>query len=250
VGFRRFAELQDRLYAQDKWAVLAIFQAMDVAGKDGAIKACHVGCQPAGMPSLFLQVSFCRRPRSRLSLALHQVPAQSWAHRHLQPELLRGDASSPGASRVSGEQKIPSSLITKDIRKKRFRDIRSFEPYLARNGVVVVKFFLHLSKKEQQRRFLERAETPEKNWKFSASDMAERKYRDEYQRAYEDMIQNTATKDSPWYVVPANNKWFTRLVVVAALIDTLASLDVAYPQVDQERPKEIATAKRMRLKSK
>jgi len=148
------------------------------------------------------------------------------------------------------KQKISPSLITKDIRKKRFRDIRSFEPYLARNGVVVVKFFLHLSKKEQQRRFLERAETPEKNWKFSASDMAERNYRDEYQRAYEDMIQNTATKDSPWYVVPANNKWFTRLVVVAALIDTLASLDVAYPQVDQERPKEIATAKRMRLKSK
>jgi len=148
------------------------------------------------------------------------------------------------------KQKISPSLITKDIRKKRFRDIRSFEPYLARNGVVVVKFFLHLSKKEQQRRFLERAETPEKNWKFSASDMAERNYRDEYQRAYENMIQNTATKDSPWYVVPANNKWFTRLVVVAALIDTLASLDVAYPQVDQERPKEIATAKRMRLKSK
>ena len=148
------------------------------------------------------------------------------------------------------KQKIPPSLVTKDVWKERFDDIRSFERYLARNGIVVVKFFLHVSSKEQKRRFLERAETPEKNWKFSASDMAERGHWDEYQRAYEDMIRNTATKHSPWYVVPADNKWFTRVAVAAAIIDTLASLDLTYPKVDKERLKEIAAAKRALENSK
>jgi len=148
------------------------------------------------------------------------------------------------------KQKIPPSLITKHIWEERFQDIRSFERYLHRNGIVVVKFFLHVSNKEQQRRFLERAETPEKNWKFSASDMAERAHWDDYQDAYEDMIRNTATKESPWYVVPADNKWFTRVVVASAVIETLATMDLAYPTVDKEKRKEIAEAKEALLKSK
>src|SRR5260221_556790 len=149
--------------------------------------------------------------------------------------------------RYRAKQRIPATLVTKRIWKGRFRDIRSFERYLTRNGIIVIKFFLHISKKEQKRRFLERAEEPEKNWKFSGSDMAEREHWDEYLDAYEDMIRNTATKHSPWYVVPANNKWFTRVVVAAAVVDTLASLDLAYPQVDRARLEEIASAKRALL---
>jgi len=148
------------------------------------------------------------------------------------------------------KQKIPPSLVTKHIWEERFQDIRAFERYLHRNGIVVVKIFLHVSKGEQKRRFLERAETSEKNWKFSSSDMAERKFWNEYQDAYEDMIRNTATKDSPWYVVPADNKWFTRVIVGAAIIDTLASLDLHYPKVDKAKLDEIAEAKKVLLNSK
>jgi polyphosphate kinase 2 (PPK2 family) len=148
------------------------------------------------------------------------------------------------------KQKIPPALVTKDIWQERCQDIRSFERYLFRNGIKVVKFFLHVSKKEQKRRFLERAEEPEKNWKFSASDMAERDHWNEYQDVYADMIRNTATKDSPWYVVPADNKWFTRVVVGAAIVETLASLDLAYPKVDKVRLEEIAKAKKVLLESK
>jgi len=148
------------------------------------------------------------------------------------------------------KQCIPPALVTKRIWKQRFQDIRCFERYLARNGIIVIKFFLHVSKKEQKRRFLERAGEPEKNWKFSGSDMAERDHWDEYQDAYEDMIRNTATKHSPWYVVPADNKWFTRVVVGAAIVETLASLDLAYPQVDKARLEEIASAKKALSASK
>jgi polyphosphate kinase 2 (PPK2 family) len=145
---------------------------------------------------------------------------------------------------------VPAELITKKIWEHRFEDIRSFEQYLSNNGVVVRKFFLHLSNEEQQKRFLERIETSDKNWKFSASDAAEREHWDKYMEAYEDMIRNTATEKSPWYVVPADNKWFTRVVVAAALIDTLSSLDLAYPRVDKEKLKEIADAKRALVRSR
>ena len=141
-------------------------------------------------------------------------------------------------------------MITKKAWDERFQDICNFEQYLAHNGIAVVKFFLHVSKKEQKRRFLERADAPEKNWKFSASDMAERGHWDDYQKAYEDTIRHTATKHSPWYVVPADNKWFTRVVVAAAVIDTIASLEVAYPRVEEAKLKEIAVAKRALLNSK
>jgi polyphosphate kinase 2 (PPK2 family) len=142
------------------------------------------------------------------------------------------------------KQQLPPPLVKKGIWQERFQDIRSFERYLARNGVVIRKFFLHVSKEEQKRRFLERVDTPAKNWKFSANDAKERGYWDAYMAAYEDMIRNTATKRAPWYVVPADNKWFTRLIVAAAVIDALASLDLKYPSVGPEKLKDLATVKR------
>ena len=143
------------------------------------------------------------------------------------------------------KQKLPEKLVTKHIWDERFQDIRNIEKYLSRNGTIVRKFFLHVSKDEQKKRFLERIDNPEKNWKFSSADAKERGHWDEYMKAYEDMIRNTATKDSPWYVVPADNKWFTRLVVAAAVIDALASLDLKYPEVGEEKLKELADAKKL-----
>lgn len=243
-GVDALAELQDMLYAQDKWSVLLIFQALDAAGKDGTIKHVMSGVNPQGCqvfsfkaPSAedldhdFLwRCMKCLPNRGHIGIFNRSYYEEVLVVR-VHPEFL-------------AKEKIPAELVTKRIWKERFQDIRSFERYLARNGTKVVKFFLHVSKKEQKRRFLERAENPEKNWKFSASDMAERDHWDEYQEAYEDMIRNTATKESPWYVVPADNKWFTRVVVAAAVVDTLASLRLAYPQVDKERLVEIANAKR------
>ena len=144
-------------------------------------------------------------------------------------------------------QKIPPELVTKRIWDERFQDVRAFERYLARNGIVAVKFFLNVSKKEQKRRFLERLENPEKNWKFSANDAKEREHWDDYMHAYEETIRNTATKESPWYVVPADNKWFTRVVVASAIIDTLASLKLRYPEVSDAKRKEFAATKRALL---
>jgi polyphosphate kinase 2 (PPK2 family) len=143
------------------------------------------------------------------------------------------------------KQKIPAPLVTKRIWKERFQDIRAFERYMARNGIAIVKFFLHVSKKEQKQRFLERLETPEKNWKFSAADLKERGFWKKYQKAYEDMIRNTAAVHAPWYVVPADHKWFARIVVAAAVIETLASLDLAYPEVGKDKREEIEEAKRL-----
>jgi polyphosphate kinase 2 (PPK2 family) len=143
---------------------------------------------------------------------------------------------------------LPPALIGKDVWENRFRDIRAFERYLANNGILTVKFFLHVSKKEQKRRFLERLDRPEKNWKFSPSDMAERGFWDDYQEAYEDTIRNTATKQAPWYVVPADNKWFSRIVVASAVIDTLAELDLEHPEVGPDKWKELAAAKKELLR--
>ena len=249
-GVSALAELQDMLYAQDRWAVLLIFQAMDAAGKDGTIKHVMSGVNPQGCqvfsfksPSAedldhdFLwRCMKCLPNRGHIGIFNRSYYEEVLVVR-VHPEFL-------------AKQKIPPALLTKDIWQERFQDIRSFERYLSRNGIKVVKFFLHVSKKEQTRRFLDRAQEPEKNWKFSASDMAERDHWNEYQDAYEDMIRNTATKDSPWYVVPADNKWFTRVVVGAAIVYTLASLDLAYPKVDKARLEEIARAKKALLESK
>ncbi len=244
LGVEALAELQERLYAQDKWAVLLIFQAMDAAGKDGVIKHVMSGVNPQGC-----QVFSFKAPTSEeldhdfLWRCLRHLPERgrigifnrSYYEETLvvrvHPELLH-------------RQKLPPELITKRIWEQRFEDIRSFERYLSRNGVLVRKFFLHVSKKEQKQRFLDRLTDPEKNWKFSPSDVAEREHWKEYMDAYEDTIRHTATPESPWYVVPADNKWFTRIVVAAAIIDALDSLHLHYPKVDKAARKRLAAAQR------
>ena len=248
MSVRALAKFQDQLYAQDKWALLLIFQAMDAAGKDGVIKHVMSGVNPQGC-----QVYSFKSPSAE-----ELDHGYLWRCMRVSPN--RGNIGIFNRSyyeetlvvRVHPEflaqQKIPPSLVTKDIWQERFEDIRNFEQYLAHNGVVVRKFFLHVSKKEQRRRFLERIENPDKNWKFSANDIAEREHWSEYMAAYEDMIRHTASEEAPWYVVPADNKWFTRLVVGAAIIETLASLNLSYPQVSKDKRKELATAKAALLK--
>jgi PPK2 family polyphosphate:nucleotide phosphotransferase len=245
TGVAALAELQDMLYAQDHWAVLLIFQAMDAAGKDGTIK--HVmsgvnpqGCQvysfkspsPEELDHDFLWRCMKNVPeRGRIGIFNRSYYEETLVVR-VHPEFL-------------AKQNLPPELVTKDIWNQRFQDIRSFERYLTRNGVVIRKFFLHVSRGEQKRRFLERLENPEKNWKFSANDITERAFWDDYMTAYEDMIRHTATPEAPWYVVPADNKWFTRTVVAAAVIETLDSLDLHYPKVSKEKLEELAAAKKV-----
>lgn len=250
IGIHALTELQDMLYAQDKWALLLIFQAMDAAGKDGAIKHVMSGVNPQGCqvfsfksPSAedldhdyLWRCVKCLPNRGHIGIFNRSYYEETLVVR-VHPEFL-------------AKQRVPPSLITKRIWDERFQDIRSFERYLRRNGIVVVKFFLHVSKNEQKRRFLERADNADKNWKFSASDMADRRLWDQYQDTYQDMIRKTASKHSPWYVVPADNKWFSRMIVASAIIDTLASLDLAYPRVSKEQLKEIADAKHILLNSK
>jgi PPK2 family polyphosphate:nucleotide phosphotransferase len=243
VGVEMLAQLQERLYAQDRWAILLIFQAMDAAGKDGAIKHVMSGVNPQGC-----QVHSFKAPSPEdldhdyLWRCLRALPERGRIgifNRSYYEEVL--------VVRVHEEllarQKLPPSLVTKSIWDDRYEDIRNVEKYLGRNGVLIRKFFLHVSKKEQKKRFLERLDNPDKNWKFSMADAKERGHWDDYQEAYEDMIRATATRDAPWYVVPADNKWFTRVVVAAAIIDALGSLDLKFPMVDDEKKKELAAAR-------
>jgi PPK2 family polyphosphate:nucleotide phosphotransferase len=248
AGVARTAELQDKLYAQDRWALLLIFQAMDAAGKDGAVKHVMSGVNPQGCqvysfktPSdLELQHDFLWRTTLDLPERGHiGIFNRSYYEEVLvvrvHPQILKN-------------QKTPPSLVGKKIWEERFEDIRCFERHMARSGTVIRKFFLHVSKKEQKKRFLERLEEPEKNWKFSASDIRERGCWDDYQGAYEDMIRNTASEHAPWYVVPADNKWFTRLVISTVVVDTLESLDLSYPKVDDAKKKELEAAKKELLR--
>ena len=244
MGVALLEELQDMLYAQDRWAVLLVFQAMDAAGKDGTIKHVMSGVNPQGCqvfsfktPSneeldhdFLWRCMKCLPERGRIGIFNRSYYEETLVVR-VHREFLE-------------KQKLPPELVTKNIWKERFQDIRNFERYLTRNGVAIRKFFLHVSNKEQKKRFLERIEEPEKNWKFSANDIKEREYWDDYMEAYEEMIQNTATKEAPWYVVPADNKWFTRVVVAAGVIEGLASLDLHYPKVSEAKLKELAAAKR------
>jgi PPK2 family polyphosphate:nucleotide phosphotransferase len=245
----RMEELQDKLYAQDRWSVLLIFQAMDAAGKDGTIKHVMSGVNPEGC-----QVHSFKAPSQaelqhdflwRTTQALPERGHIGIFNRSYYEEALVVRVHPP----VLESQLVPPSLITKDIWKERFEDINCFERHMGRNGTVIRKFFLHLSKKEQKRRFLARLDEPEKHWKFSAADIQERECWDDYQGAYEDMIRHTASKQAPWYVVPADNKWFTHLVVAAAIVQTLEELDLCYPKVDREKLKEIAAARRVLLKN-
>jgi PPK2 family polyphosphate:nucleotide phosphotransferase len=225
--------------------VLLIFQGMDAAGKDGAIKHVMSGVNPQGVevysfktPSTeelshdYLWRTMQRAPgRGRIGIFNRSYYEEVLVVR-VHPELLKNE-------------RIPPSPVTKDIWKERFQDINDFERYFSRNGIVVRKFFLNLSKKEQKQRFLDRLDHPEKNWKFSASDVRERQYWDDYMKAYEDMVVHTACPHAPWYVVPADNKWFTRVVVAAAIVETLEDLKLAYPKVDPATRKELQAARAM-----
>jgi PPK2 family polyphosphate:nucleotide phosphotransferase len=248
-GIQALAELQDMLYAQDRWSVLLIFQAMDAAGKDGTIKHVMSGINPQGC-----QVSSFKSPSSKdLSHDYLWRCIQALPERGRIGIFNRSYYEETLVVRVHpeflGKQKIPPECIGKDIWDNRFQDIRSFERYLHRNGTIVRKFFLHVSKKEQQNRFLERLDNPDKNWKFSANDASERAFWKDYAHAYEETIRETATKDAPWYVVPADNKWFTRVIVAAAVIDALGSIDLHYPKVSEAKRKELAAAKTALLAS-
>lgn len=244
-GIEKLADLQDRLYAQDHWALLLVFQAMDAAGKDSTIKHVMSGVNPQGVQVYsFKQPSAEELDHDYLWRCMKCVPERGRIgtfNRSYYEEVL--------VVRVHPEflagEKVPEELKRKGIWKERFEDISNFERYLTNNGVAVCKFFLHVSKDEQKKRFLERLDKPEKNWKFSVADVHERQRWDDYQDAYEDMIQHTAKKFAPWYVVPADNKWFTRLVVSAAVTDALLQIDPKYPKLDEEAKKRLEEARKL-----
>jgi PPK2 family polyphosphate:nucleotide phosphotransferase len=243
-GVKMLAEFQDVLFAQSNWGLLLIFQAMDAAGKDSTIKHVMSGVNPQGVdvysfkaPSseelahdFLWRTNRCLPPRGKIGIFNRSYYEEVLVVR-VHPELLE-------------KERIPKELRGKHFWRHRYKDIDAFERYLTRNGIAILKFFLHVSKNEQKRRFLERLEDPTKNWKFSVADIHERKYWDDYQRAYENMIRNTATEQAPWVVAPADNKWFTRLVVVATIVDALANLNLHYPQLRAEQLKELEAARK------
>jgi PPK2 family polyphosphate:nucleotide phosphotransferase len=244
-GVQWLAEQQDKLYAQDRWAVLLVFQAMDAAGKDGTIKHVMSGVNPQGCqvysfkaPSseeldhdYLWRCMKCMPERGRIGIFNRSYYEEVLVVR-VHEQLLRN-------------QRLPAGLVHKAIWDERLQDIAAFERYLSRNGVVILKFFLHVSRDEQKRRFLERLDLPQKNWKFAAADVRERQHWKEYMHAYEQAIRGTAAQHAPWFVVPADNKWFTRLVVAAAIVEALEKLNLAYPRVDAARRKELAAARKV-----
>jgi len=235
----RLSDLQERLYAQDRWSVLLVFQAMDAAGKDSTIKHVMSGINPQGC-----QVSAFKAPSEEeldhnfLWRVARELPERGrigiFNRSHYEEVLV---------VRVHGEilakQKMPIKLLNGDIWRDRFKDIRNFEKHLARNGTVILKFFLHVSKEEQRKRFLERLEEPGKRWKFSMHDVEERKLWDRYMSAYEDMIRHTSTDEAPWHVIPADNKWFTQMVVAKTVVRVMQRLDLKYPAVDGDALKQM-----------
>ncbi len=249
-GIAALAELQEMLYAQDCWSVLLIFQAMDAAGKDGAIKHVMSGVNPQGCQVFSFKAPSsedldhdylwrcmrCLPERGRIGIFNRSYYEETLAVR-VHPELL-------------AKQRLPKQLVHKRIWDERFNDIQNIESYLAHNGIIVCKFFLHVSKDEQLKRFLSRLDEPEKNWKFSSTDAHGREYWDEYMQAYEETIRKTASKDAPWYVVPADNKWFTRIVVASVVIDTLKSLDLHFPKVDAAKREELAGIRNILMDTK
>jgi PPK2 family polyphosphate:nucleotide phosphotransferase len=242
-GTEWLAEEQDMLYAQNRWSLLLVFQAMDAAGKDGAIKHVMSGINPQGCQvSSFKQPSpeelnhdflwrcvKCLPERGRIGIFNRSYYEEVLAVR-VHPELLE-------------KQKLPPSSAGKRIWDERLADIADFEDYLSRQGTVILKFFLHVSRKEQKKRFLERLDKPEKNWKFSPADVQERAFWDDYMRAFEEAIRATAARHAPWYVVPADNKWFTRLVVAAAIVEAVENLKLSYPEIDAVKKKELVAAR-------
>lgn len=250
LGIEALAAMQDILYAQDRWSLLLIFQAMDAAGKDGAIKHVMSGINPQGC-----QVASFKVPSSeeldhdfiwRCQKNLPERGRIGIFNRSYYEEVL--------VVRVHEEilknQRLPEKLITKDIWQERFKDISHFEKYLRRNGTIVIKFFLHVSKDEQKKRFIERIENPDKNWKFSVADAHERGFWKEYMLAYEDMIKNTSTEKSPWYVIPADNKSYARIAIASAIIHALDEMGLAYPKVSKEKLAELQAVKKALLEEK
>jgi PPK2 family polyphosphate:nucleotide phosphotransferase len=242
-GVERLAALQERLYANDRWAVLVIFQAMDAAGKDSTIKHVMSGVNPQGCqvfafkaPSAeeldhdyLWRTAKCLPERGRIGIFNRSYYEETLVVR-VHPELL-------------DKQRLPDGLASRDIWSERFEDINAFERHLSRNGTRILKFFLHVSREEQRRRFLERLEDPAKNWKFSLADLGERDRWGDYMSAYEDMIRHTATDHAPWYVVPADHKWFTRLVVVEAIVGALERLDLTFPKVPAAEREALETVR-------
>jgi PPK2 family polyphosphate:nucleotide phosphotransferase len=242
-GIARLCDLQEKLYAQDRWAVLVILQAMDAAGKDSTIKHVMSGLNPQGCSvTSFKAPSAEDLDHDFLWRATRSLPERGKIgifNRSYYEEVLVARVHPEILSR----EKLPPDLVSGKIWQWRFEDINAYERYLSRNGIVVLKFFLNVSKKEQKRRFLERLDEPEKNWKFSASDVLERQHWNEYMGAYEEMIRNTSTERAPWYVVPADHKWFTRVVVAEALIHVLDKLNLSFPKVDAEKRKDLKRAR-------
>ena len=249
-GVEWLSEAQGMLYAQDRWSVLLIFQAMDAAGKDGTIKHVMSGVNPQGV-----QVTSFKAPSAedldhdfmwRCMKALPERGRIGIFNRSYYEEVLVVRVHEA----LLAKQQLPRKLVGKKIWDERFEDIVNIERYLARNGILLLKFFLNLSRTEQKKRFLERLDTPDKNWKFSTADARERGHWKAYMKAYEDMIRNTATPRAPWYVVPADNKWFSRLVVAGAVVEAMAGLELHYPRVGAEKEKELAAARRMLMTEK
>jgi PPK2 family polyphosphate:nucleotide phosphotransferase len=250
IGVKALAAMQDILYAQDKWSVLLIFQAMDAAGKDGAIKHVMSGINPQGC-----QVSSFKGPSSeeldhdylwRCQKHLPERGRIGIFNRSYYEEVLVVRVH----EQILKSQKIPEKLVTEDIWENRFEDIRNFEKYLNRNGTVVIKFFLNVSKDEQKRRFIERVDNPDKNWKFSTADVKERGYWNDYMHAYEELIKNTSTKKSPWYVIPADNKSYARIAIASAIIHALDEMDLEYPKVSEAKIAELNAVKQALLDEK
>jgi len=244
------SQMQEMLYAQDRWALLLIFQGMDAAGKDGAIKHVMSGVNPQGCDVYSFKAPTHEELNHDYLWRTHKVIPERGKigifNRSYYEEVLIVRVH----PQILQSQRLPDELVTKHIWEERYEDINAFERYLTRNGVVIRKFFLHISKAEQKKRFLERLEDSKKNWKFSMDDIKERGFWKDYQEAYEEMIQNTAAKHAPWYVVPANNKWFGRLIIASAIVEALHDLDLSFPDVNKKKKKELAEIKESLLAGK
>ena len=249
-GVRELAKQQQLLYAQDTYAVLVIFQAMDAAGKDGTIRHVMSGVNPQGCQVYsFKAPSAEERDHTYLWRSMKALPERGRIgihNRSYYEEVLITRVH----KEIIASQQLPDSLKGDGIWKRRYREINQFEQYLVDNGTVVLKFFLHVSKKEQKRRFLARIDDPERNWKFSVGDVNERTYWDDYMRAYENMLSHTSTRAAPWFVIPADHKWFTRLAVAAITWQTIRDLDLAFPAVSAEKTKELQEVRRLLMAEK
>jgi PPK2 family polyphosphate:nucleotide phosphotransferase len=246
-NIQELSDMQEKLYAQDRWSVLLVLQAMDAAGKDSCIRHVMSGVNPQGCEvSAFKQPSTEELSHDYLWRASQRLPRRGWIgifNRSYYEEVLVVRVH----SQLLERERIPPPLVTKKIWKERFEDINGFERMLVRNGTIIRKIYLNVSKQEQRSRFLKRLDEPEKNWKFQESDVREREHWTGYMAAYEDMIAHTATNHAPWYIVPADHKWFTHLVVSAVIVEAITELRLSYPRMDKARRKEIQTARKLLL---